>query len=144
MSKALNIADEMAVYLRTLVALDGIEVIVDRQKDIEQKILNAVSASSGAEVVILYVGGRNPNPERMSSLRKTCKFSVTVETLPVIQTDEQAKSDELVEAIQAALHGWRSATQHCAEGMRVLGDELVPDNTLLRMDVQVEIDLTIK
>lgn len=141
MSKALDLADEMAAYLETLPELSGIDVIVDRQKDIETEILKAVEKSKGAAVVILYVGGKNIHKDGKQFLYKKHKYSISVHCLSMIQTEDQMPADDIVETVELAMNGWKSPsnTKRCQDVVHVEGDELVPHESLLIYDVQMSL-----
>ena len=104
MSEALGIADAIKAKLETVPTLAGVDVIVDRQKDLAAMVSTAVGKAKGAVILILWTGGTNDDPDA-SGPRLTTDFEVSVYCTPVIRKDE-APADDIAEAVAKALHLW--------------------------------------
>lgn len=116
-----------------------VAVIVDRQKEILTEVAQAVSAAYGAAVVILWTGGRNPQPEN-ETLHLGGNYAITIRTLPVLR-GENIPADELAELVAVAAHGWNPDGQpQRTKRMAVLNVELVPDQSLLVYEITARID----
>lgn len=148
MSKHLDIADEIkdrldAAFLDEAedytVALQGVDVIVDRQKDILTEVNKAVAKAQGSAVTILWTGfDRTPTGERMGN------YVIRIYSRPVMLGDNKP-ADEIVERIDQVLNEWvpqaASANQHCHYKMIGSGADLAPDRNYLiyEMPFQVKI-----
>lgn len=122
----LNFADEAEEYD---VPLQGVDVIVDRQKDILSMVNVSVAKATGCAVTILWTGfKRTPTGER------TGNYMIRVWSKPII-TGENKEADELVERIDQVLNDWvptsASGNGHCHYKLIGDGADLAPDRSYL-------------
>lgn len=122
-------AEEIATRLRSLSALQGVDVIVDRQKDISTIVAQGVAKAKGALVAVLWAGGKqvSGNPLVMEAI-----FEIRTYCVPTIRGENLA-ADDLLAAMIPALHEWQAdTTAHCVWEFQVSGDlDLVPDKRFL-------------
>lgn len=141
MSRWLDRADALKTYLEGLPALDGIDIIVDRQKDVAALVANAIGKAKGACVTILWTGGTNPNPEA-AELKMGGTFVVRIYSRPVVaEAAELAHSDELTETVAEALHGWSptpNGPRAIQQRLRVMNVEMEPHKHLLVYAIECE------
>lgn len=138
MSKHLAIAEEIKGRLDLHfddqaeeydVPLQGVDVIVDRQKDILSMVNVSVAKATGCAVTILWTGfGRATTGER------TGNYMIRVWSKPII-TGENKAADEIVERIDHVLNEWvppsASGNGHCHYKMIGSGADLAPDRSYL-------------
>lgn len=141
MSKALTIAEQMkgrldADFARTdvSVSLVGLDVVVDKQKDILAEINKAVKKATGAVVTILWTGfGRNREQGRIY------RYTVHVYVKPIMNAGNKP-ADDIVERIDEALNFWvppaASASGHTHYELQGSGAELLPDKNFLIYEMQ--------
>lgn len=143
MSKWLDLSDEIAERLGDVAALDGVDIIVDRQKDLNAEVNKAVAKAKGAVVVILWAGSDNED-EDAAGPRLACDYEITVHCKPVIRGSE-SPADELVEAICQSLHQWLpdGGVTDAYERMTVRRVGLSPDpkNLVYQIDARVTVQL---
>jgi hypothetical protein len=122
-------ANEIATRLRQLGALEGVGVIVDRQKDLSSEVDKFLNNAKGAMVAILWTGGKLVDG---SPLVMDASFEVHIFGRPVIRGSE-TPADEMVAAILPALHDWQADTAgHCDWDFKVSGDlRIAPDKNFI-------------
>jgi hypothetical protein len=121
------------------VALDGVTVIVDRQKDILTQINTAVAKASGCVVTILWTGfGRTPTGERAAT------YVLRIYSRPVL-LDGNYPADDIVERIDTVLDEWvpagASISGHCLYKMNGEGADLVPDRNFLLYEMPYSVKI---
>jgi len=143
MSKFLDTSDQVAAVLAALPELDGVGIIVDRQKDIDTMVETAVSQSAGAAVVIFWAGGDNEDPPAAGP-RLRCNYEITLYCRPVLM-DGGTPADSLAAAICSALHHWTPspASVETYERMTVTRVAMVPDPEFLAYRVFTSVNVTI-
>jgi len=115
MSRFLAHADALAAHLAATLEwckaptpeADRVPVLVDRKLDINSIIAQSVAKAKGASIVILFRGGKNPDPSS-KMLKMGGDYSIFVMTRPLFR-DGQVTCDDLMEAAAAAAHGWLPA-----------------------------------
>lgn len=128
MSPFMTRAEEIATRFRGLAALDGVDVIVDRQKDITTEVAKGVAKAKGVMVAVLWAGGKavGGNPLVLDAL-----YEIRIYAKPVIR-GEETPADELVAAMIPAIHKWNAAGAHNFQDFKVSGDlDLIPDKSLV-------------
>lgn len=128
MSSFLTMADAVAAHLQTVAELDGIDILVDRQKNLDVEISKRIAGAKGAVVTILWVGGKVPNP-KAKILAFDNALSIAVRTLPILR-DGMTAADDLVEIIAKAIHHFNpnpDGPNACRRRVEVIGAELSPD-----------------
>lgn len=132
MSAWLDMAAAIKTRLESLVILDGIEVVVDRQLSIDTKVKMAMGKAKRSCVTILW---SRAGTENAASMVSEPTYTVRGYFRPAIREDDAdaAKADDVMEAIAPALTGWHpSAGSHTHETLQPVGDiDLVPDKTYL-------------
>lgn len=115
MSRFLDHADALAAHLAATLEwckaptpeAYRVPVIVDRKLDINSIIAQTIANAKGASIVILFRGGKNPDP-KSRLLRMGGDYSIFVMTRPLFR-DGQVTCDDLMEAAAEAAHGWMPA-----------------------------------
>lgn len=149
MSAISTTADGIKAVLEAVVALDGIGVIVDRQKNIVSKIQAAVAKAAGNAIVIFFEGYDVPDPNAKRRVRAS--YTVKTFSLPVIENATQAEpdrlyADDVIEIIHAALHHYAApvdgkAMPNAIGEMQVSGADFVPDPRWLCYELTVAVDV---
>ena len=138
MSRMLDIADAIKTRLEAVTALAGIDVVVDRQKDIAVLIAKSVGRAKGSCITILWDGFGVPDANT-SGPQVTSRYTIRTWSRPVINNETPA--DELVEEISKALHHWIPVGLHAFGEMTVSGGDFVPDAKWLIYEVDVQVTL---
>jgi hypothetical protein len=118
-------AELIQARLQTLAVLAGIPVEIDRQKNVESVVANAINKERGACITILLEAAALGEP---GSLTSRPAYLVNIVTVPILRTQADAKADDLAEAAALAIHGHLpTPTSHCDEEFLVTGDiALIP------------------
>lgn len=137
--------EAIAALLQDLEILDGIDIIIDRQHDLQSAIDASVAKASGAAVLVGCTRGKNRDL-KMVPPRFDTDFTVSVWTLPIIVEDgEGVPGEELMEAIAVALHGEElpGSPPGCSDELEVGGWKVVADDTYLihALDVAAPVQL---
>ena len=104
MSPFIQRAAELAERFGTLAALDGVDILVDRQKDVLSEISRSVAKARGAMVSILWTGGRYVEGARTAF---EAEYEVTIYSRPILRGGE-APADEILAATLAAVQEWKA------------------------------------
>jgi hypothetical protein len=148
MSRYLTIAEDIKARLdekftdeagEFAVALAGVTVIVDRQKDILTMVNTSVTKATGCVVTVLWTGfGRAPTGER------TATYVLRVYSRPVL-LEGNYPADDIVERIATVLDEWvpaaASSTGHCHYKMNGEGADLVPDRNFLLYEMPYSVKI---
>lgn len=146
MSQALDISElirtrlltaPVAGELPTPLDITGLEVIVDRQKDILSEVTKAVAKAKGTAIVILYEGFK-VDDEDAGQPRLTGTYNVCVWSKPII-AGGNLPADEVLESVILRLWQWIPQGSHCNEEALVTNGGLVPDRKFLKYDCEVTI-----
>lgn len=144
MSAWLDMAEEIKTRLESLVALDGVDVVVDRQLSIDSKVKVAVGKAKGACVSILWARSGLDLADAMAS---EPSYTIRGYFKPAIRDGDTAaaKADDVMEAIVGALTGWHPSDRaHANERLQPAGDiDLVPDKSYLIYEVAYQCRLPI-
>jgi hypothetical protein len=138
MSKALDIADLLAGRLQAAAALQGVDVFVDRQKNLPSKVAGSIGKFSAACIAILYDGFSNPDASRSGRPTVTRRFTVSIFAKPVLSSLGGKFADDVLEAAAETLHNWEPTTTLFSE-IRVTGGDYRPDATWLIYDIDLEV-----
>lgn len=149
MSRALDIAELIRTRLLTAPTGDeipttlditGVEVIVDRQKNILSDITKAVAKASGTAITILWAGwtvvDKNTKTPRLAH-----RFTIMAWSKPVIAGDNLA-ADDVAEAVINRLWHWRPLGGHAFGEAEPQNGGLVPDKKFLIYDCEVVIPIS--
>lgn len=130
MSAAMNLATAIQTRLQSLALLSGVDVLIDRQKDIESEVDTAVAKVEGICVTIFYSGG---GIEGDTSLVTRPVFEIRLYTQPILMADGAAPADDVLEAMLAALHLWHpDARAPHDEKFKIITDpDVIPDRQYL-------------
>jgi hypothetical protein len=143
MSKWLDFADDIATLFGTVDALDGIDIVVDRQKDLAAEVAKATGKAKGAAVVILWAGADNEDPA-CDGPRMRADYEISIYCKPVLRGD-QSPADDIAEAVASALHHWQPDGVSVAayERMTVSRVAMVPDPKYLvyQIDARITVQL---
>lgn len=105
MSAFYDKAELMATHLRTIAGLDGIVIVVDRQKDIVSSLRKVIAKQTGNLALITWTGA--PNEDKSADgPHFRASYTVTLFSAPVIRAGETA-ADDIIELIAAGLHDYR-------------------------------------
>jgi hypothetical protein len=138
MSRMLDIADAIKARLESRPGLAGIDVVVDRQKDIAVLIAKSTGRAKGSCITILFEGFGVPD-RNTSGPQVTARYTLRTWSRPVINNETPA--DELVEEIARALHHWIPEGTHAFGEMAVTGGDFVPDPKWLVYEIEAEVTL---
>jgi hypothetical protein len=142
MSKHLDIADEIKVRLDESFAdtpLEGVTVVVDRQKDILTEITKNVAKVTGCVVTVLWTGfSRTATGERRGN------YMLRVYSRPILLAGN-LPADDLVEKIDEVLNEWipasSSPNQHCHYKMVGEGADMAPDKNFLLYEMPFNVKI---
>ena len=136
MSAWLDMAESIKTRLESLVVLDGVDVIVDRQLSIDSKVKIAVGKAKGACVSILWA---RSGLDLADAAASDPVYTIRGYFRPALRDGDAdaAKADDVMEAIVGALTGWHpDARAHANEKLQPAGDiDLVPDKSYLIYEV---------
>lgn len=131
--KAAPLAHEIATPLD----ITGLDIIVDRQKNILSEIAKAVAKTKGTAIVIAWLGYKtldaNARTPRMGNLYNVCVWSK-----PVIEAGNYP-ADEVIEAVINRLWQWVPGGGHAFGEAEVTGGGLVADTKYLKYDCDINI-----
>lgn len=117
MSKFLDKSDAIKDRLELLPELDGVDVLVNRRKDVDSDFKTAMARTKGAAVIIFWEGGRNIN-SKATAIRLEATYIISVIAKPVLRGGESS-ADLMIQAICKSLNGWNESETHCNRQMRV-------------------------
>jgi len=138
MSRVLDIAELIKARLESRPALAGVDIVVDRQKDLATVVSKGVGKAKGCCVTILFEGFQVPDRNTPGPQVRP-RYTLRVWSRPIIKDDLPA--DEVVEEIARALHHWIPEGLHAYGEMTVTGGDLVPDKTWLIYEIETEMTL---
>jgi hypothetical protein len=105
MSAFYDKADLLATHLRTIAGLDGIVIVVDRQKDIVSDLRKIIAKQTGNLALITWTGAPNEDKTADGPTFRA-SYTVTLFSAPLIRAGE-TPADDIVELIAASLHDYR-------------------------------------
>lgn len=150
MSKALDISALIRTRLLTApgagelptpLDITGLDVIVDRQKNILSDVTKAVAKAKGTAIVILYEGFR-VDDEDSGQPRLANTYNVCVWSRPVI-AGEALPADDVLESVILRLWQWIPVGAHFHQEATVKNGGLVPDLKFLKYDCEVIIPVVL-
>jgi hypothetical protein len=104
MSRMLDLATAIQQRLAAWPALAGIDVLLDRQLDVESLMAAKVAQGKGAASAVFWAGAANRNLDTPGPLLR-CRYTVSIFARPVLRRGS-ATADDLAEAAMKALHHW--------------------------------------
>jgi hypothetical protein len=127
MSQWNDLAEAIATEISKLTKLEGIDVIVDRQKDLNTEIEVSVAKLSGVAVVVQW---QEPSLKSRGSRVSPAKFLIHVYGCPILQGDDAVPADDVLEAIMPVFNGWKKVSgQNCAYDVEHDGSaQMLPSN----------------
>lgn len=147
MSRALSIADQMAVEARALpkIAASGSTVSVYRQQDVSSEIVNAINKAKGAAVIIVWDGCDRPEENEQlkgASLRVTSRYNIQLFYAPVLRPGGTT-IDEIAEEIMTHFDNWVPVRQAVSrdQWMRFRGASLSPEEGWLLYELAFDITI---
>lgn len=129
-----------ATELATPLALAGLDIIVDRQKNILSDVTKAVAKAKGTAVVILWEGFTTAD-KNSARPRLAHSYNITVWSKPILAGANLA-ADDVMESIIARLWHWRPSGGHAFSEVEVRNGGLVPDAKFLKYDLEVVIPVS--
>lgn len=140
MSKIIDIALAMQDRILAL-DLDGVSVLVDRQKDILSDIAKKASQAGALTIVILFEGFTNPDGRGSGGVTVLRRYTVTLFSKPILAGAEQLPADEVLEQVAEVLHNWDpEETLPGFVGIAVTGGDFRPDLKHLIYDLDIEVE----
>lgn len=121
----------------TAVDLTDIEVIVDRQKDVPNRVALAIGKSQGVVISILFSGFVNAEPNAARP-RLGNAYSITVWSRPVLEEGD-LPADDVVEAAIVRLWQWVPEHYHVFGECVIRDGGIVPDPKWLKYEFEVVI-----
>jgi len=137
MSRVMDIAEAMATRLESRPALAGVDVIVDRQKDLVATVSKAVGKAKGSAITILWEGFGVPDPDSPGP-HVRARYTIRTWSRPVL-ADAATPADVLVAEVAKALHHWIPEGVHAFGEMTVTGGDLAPDPRWLIYEIQAQV-----
>lgn len=137
MSAFLNRADAMAEALRASALFEGIDIIVDRQKELDVTLRKSLSKKKGIAVIIFWSGATNNEPSD-ELITADSTYQITIWAKPVIQKG-QAKADQLTQEVITTLHGWTYREERCQWRAQFISTRLIPHPAYLLYEVSIKI-----
>lgn len=138
----LETADLIESRLESVSALDGVEIIVNRQKNLNNVIAQAVAKTAGAAIIIDAVRGE---VIERGKLDMTNSYAISLWANPVLRSSTSTPASELLISILGALHGWQPAPRtHPLRKITITGWQITPDENFLIYTVQADLDETIQ
>lgn len=142
MSAWLDVAEDMARRLRGINALTGVEVIVDRQKDVRAAIAVAVAKATGCAITILWTGAQNKDTRAEYTYRSGGSYTLRVWAKPII-AGRETPADDVAEAVATALQGWIPCGEESPnkrDRKVEVGDiDMVPDRDFLIYEIPASV-----
>lgn len=129
MSAFIDISQAMADHLETITGLSGVEVIVVKNRDLGDRVAEAIAKRSRKGVIaIRWVRFVNQDPNHIPA-RVESDFAVAIATKPILRRGEM-RMDQIVEKTVSALHGFQPNTSfgHYHE-CRVMDGALVAETS---------------
>jgi hypothetical protein len=137
-SRMLDIADAMKARLESRAGLAGVDVVVDRQKDIATQIAASLGKAKGSLITILFEGFAVPD-RNGSGPQVTARYTLRTWSRPILESETPA--DVLVEEIAKGLHHWIPEGLHAFGEMSITGGDFVPDPRWLSYELEAEVTL---
>jgi hypothetical protein len=128
MSVMIDLCTAVQTLLEARDVLDGLPVIIDRQKDLRSDIDAAVAKASACIVLYPTTGTRDPSP--MAGDEFQAGMVIEVVCTPLLQETGAATADDIAEDVITALDGWlrpNAPTPGSADKLRVVSFSLDPD-----------------
>jgi hypothetical protein len=145
MSRALSIADQMAIEARDLpkIAASQSTVSVYRQQDIASEIVTAINKAKGAAVIIVWDGCDRPEDTEQlkgNALRVTSRYNVQLFYAPVLKPGGTT-IDEIAEELMTHFDNWYPVKQAVSRDvwMRFRGASLTPEEGWLLYELSFDI-----
>jgi hypothetical protein len=129
-----------ATELPTPLSLAGLDIIVDRQKNILSDVTKAVAKAKGTAVVILWEGFQTVD-KNSARPRLAHSYNISVWSKPVLAGVNLA-ADDVMESIIARLWHWKPTGGHAFSEADVRNGGLVPDSKFLKYDCEVVIPVS--
>ena len=104
----LDTADLLKAHLEQVEDIDGVAVIVNRQKDLENELSQTVAGLSGAAVIIEPVSGSLPEPSS-ATLQFDHRYVVSLWSQPILSDPQAVPASRRLVSIIRAVHHWRPA-----------------------------------
>lgn len=139
MSVFLGVADGLAATLAEVESLSGIDIIVDRQKELDVKLRKSIAKKKGIGIIIFFSSARNSDQEDPTPQFENT-YLVTVWSKPVIRKDETS-SDEIVQTICQELHHWIHDGDDCYQRAKASTVRLVPHAAYLVYEITIKIPI---
>lgn len=149
MSKALNMAELIRTRLltapvpgelATTLDITGLEILVDRQRNLLSDVTKAVAKARGTAVTILWQGYQVAD-ENARTPRMEHRYTVSVWSKPVL-AGENLAADEVMEAVMNRLWQWIPSGGHVHGEVKVKNGGLVPDNKFLIYDCEITLTIS--
>lgn len=123
--------------IQPAVDITGLEVIVDRQKDVPNRVAATMAKSQGVVISILWSGFVTLDP-LATRPRLGNAYSVTIWSRPVLEEGD-LPADDVVEAAVVRLWNWVPTDFHAFGECQVRDGGIVPDIKWLKYEFEVVI-----
>lgn len=142
MSKFYDRADSMKTLLETLPEMEGVTVIVHRQKSVDDEV-NVSLARVGGAVIITWDGGENQDPEDEANLQILSNYTIGIVCDPDV-SDNTFSADDIIQAIMQTLHAWNpTPALGCGYEAKVNGPTPVADDVYLIFEITCQIPINL-
>lgn len=146
MSVFSDTADAIVALLQESGRLGGIEILADRQRDLQGELRKVVNKSTGNLILVTWTASERSDANA-GGPRFVGTYSVTVWAKPLIGKDEQP-ADEIVQLVTQLLDDHRPVLPggqpcHIHSSWRVLGAVPIehPDLLVHRIPVQIPLQI---
>lgn len=152
MSALNTTADGIKTVLEAVAELEGIGIVVDRQKNVAARISEAVARAGGNAITIFFEGYDVPDVNAQRRVRAS--YSIKTYSLPIIENAkkpveaERLYADDVIEIIHKALHQYTppvdgKAMPNAIGEMQVSGADFVPDARWLVYELTVSVPISL-
>ncbi|TVP80459.1 MAG: hypothetical protein EA353_03820 [Puniceicoccaceae bacterium] len=124
-------ADSIAEHLADLPELAGVTLLVDRQKDLENEISQAVAKANGAALLIEPVSGTPTDPGG-KTLQFENRYTLSLWSLPLLRQDDAYTASQRIVAVMAAVQHFKPGQNPFpTHRLEITGWQIEPDEQFL-------------
>jgi len=135
----LSTADAIAAHLSGLPELDGVTLLVDRQKDLENEIAQGVAKAGGAVLLIEPTSGR-ASDQTAKTLQFDNRYTLSLWSLHILRQEDAYTAAQRVPAIMAAVQHFKPAPNPFpTHRLEITGWQIEPDEQFLIYAITAEL-----
>ena len=127
----LSTADALAERIGALASLAGVEILANRQKDLEAAINAGVGKAEGMAVIIDPVRGTMVDPDS-STLAMENSYVISIWSQPVLLADQATPAARALVDIIRSVHHWKPhPNTQPLHRLQVTGWQITPDESFM-------------